>query len=42
MSNLRTITLDAERPLPLQADGDVLGTTPATFELIRLPIRLKL
>ncbi|MFL5799835.1 MAG: diacylglycerol/lipid kinase family protein [Actinomycetota bacterium] len=38
----RTITLDAERPLPIQADGDVLGTTPATFELIRLPIRLKL
>jgi len=38
----RTITLDAERPLPIQANGDVLGTTPATFELIRLPIRLKL
>jgi diacylglycerol kinase (ATP) len=38
----RRITLDAERPLPVQADGDVLGTTPATFDLIRLPIRLKL
>jgi YegS/Rv2252/BmrU family lipid kinase len=38
----RTITLDAERPMPIHADGDVLGTTPATFELLRLPIKLKL
>jgi len=38
----RRIALDADRPMPIQADGDVLGTTPATFELIRLPIRLKL
>jgi YegS/Rv2252/BmrU family lipid kinase len=38
----RRITLDAERPMPIHADGDVLGTTPATFDLIRLPIRLKM
>ncbi len=38
----RRISLEADRPMPIQADGDVLGTTPATFELIRLPIRLKL
>jgi YegS/Rv2252/BmrU family lipid kinase len=38
----KRISLDAERPLPIQSAGEVLGTTPATFELIRLPIRLKL
>ena len=38
----RRLTLDADRPLPVQADGEILGTTPATFELLRLPIRLKL
>jgi len=38
----RSIALDAERPMPIHADGDVLGTTPATFELLRLPITLKL
>jgi len=38
----KRITLDATRPMPIHADGDVLGTTPAAFQLIRLPIRLKL
>ena len=38
----RTIVLDAERPMPIHTDGDVLGTTPATFDLLRLPITLKL
>jgi diacylglycerol kinase (ATP) len=37
----KRISLDAERPMPIHADGDVLGTTPALFELIRLPIKLK-
>ena len=37
----RRIALDADRALPVQAHGEVLGTTPASFELIRLPIRLK-
>jgi diacylglycerol kinase family enzyme len=38
----KRISLDASRPMPIHADGDVLGTTPATFQLIRLPIKLKL
>jgi diacylglycerol kinase (ATP) len=37
----RTVQVDADRPLPVEADGTVLGTTPATFEVIRLPLRLK-
>jgi diacylglycerol kinase (ATP) len=38
----RELVIDAERPLPIEADGEVLGTTPATFEVIPHPIRLKL
>jgi diacylglycerol kinase (ATP) len=38
----RRITVDAERPLPIEADGEVLGTTPATFEIVRQPIALKI
>jgi YegS/Rv2252/BmrU family lipid kinase len=37
----RSIHVEADRPLPLEADGAVLGTTPATFEVIRLAIRVK-
>jgi diacylglycerol kinase (ATP) len=36
------LVIDADRPLPIEADGEVLGTTPATFEVIEHPIRLKL
>jgi len=38
----RELVIDADRPLPIEADGEVLGTTPATFEVIAQPIRLKL
>jgi YegS/Rv2252/BmrU family lipid kinase len=31
-----------ERPWPVQADGELLGWTPATFECVRRPIRLKI
>jgi diacylglycerol kinase family enzyme len=37
----RTIDVDADRPLPVEADGTVVGTTPATFDVIRLALRLK-
>jgi diacylglycerol kinase family enzyme len=38
----RTIEIEADRPLPVEADGTVLGTTPATFDVIRLGLRLKI
>jgi len=37
----RSLTLETERPWPVEVDGIPLGTTPARFELIRQPIRLK-
>jgi diacylglycerol kinase family enzyme len=36
------LEVDADRPLPIEADGEVLGTTPATFEVLAQPIRMKL
>src|SRR6266540_2088476 len=36
----KTVRVETDRPVPVEADGIVLGTTPATFELIRLPIRV--
>jgi diacylglycerol kinase (ATP) len=38
----RTITVDAERPLPVEADGEILGTTPATFTVLPQVLRLKI
>jgi diacylglycerol kinase (ATP) len=38
----RVITVDAERPLPVEADGEVLGTTPATFTVLPQVVRLKI
>src|SRR5918992_3701262 len=38
----RELVIESDRPLPIEADGEVLGTTPATFEVIAHPIRLKL
>lgn len=35
------VTIDARPPLPIEADGELLGHTPATFELLRNAIRLK-
>lgn len=37
----KTVRIEAEHPVPAEADGVVVGTTPASFEVIRLPIRLK-
>jgi diacylglycerol kinase family enzyme len=36
------LVIEADRPLPVEADGEVLGTTPATFQVIPQPIRMKL
>jgi diacylglycerol kinase family enzyme len=34
-------SITADRPLLIEADGEVLGTTPATFEVIPEAIGLK-
>lgn len=36
------VQVDADRPLPVEADGQSLGTTPATFTIIPGAIRLKI
>lgn len=36
------LTIEADRPLPIEADGEILGTTPATFGVIAQPILMKL
>jgi YegS/Rv2252/BmrU family lipid kinase len=36
------LVVEAERPLPIEADGEVLGNTPATFEVLSQVIRMKL
>jgi diacylglycerol kinase (ATP) len=38
----RRITVDSERPLTVEADGEVLGTTPATFTVLPQVVRLKI
>jgi YegS/Rv2252/BmrU family lipid kinase len=38
----RELTIEADRPLPIEADGEVLGNTPATFRVIARPIQMKL
>ena len=35
------VRVEADPPFLIEADGETLGTTPATFEIIRTPIRLK-
>ena len=35
------IRVEASAPLGIEADGEMLGTTPATFEIIRKAIQLK-
>jgi diacylglycerol kinase (ATP) len=37
-----TATVDASQPLTVEADGEVLGTTPARFEVLPGILRLKL
>ncbi|MDP9243448.1 MAG: diacylglycerol kinase family lipid kinase [Actinomycetota bacterium] len=36
------IRVEADRPLPIEADGELLGTTPATFEILPQAIGLKI
>ncbi|MGZ8640290.1 MAG: diacylglycerol/lipid kinase family protein [Actinomycetota bacterium] len=36
------VSIDAARPLPIVADGEPLGTTPATFQVVPRSILLKL
>jgi diacylglycerol kinase (ATP) len=38
----RTVDVDADRPFLVEADGEVLGTTPASFEVMPQAIRLKI
>ena len=38
----KKLTVEADQPFRIEADGEVLGTTPATFEVIPTPIRLKI
>ncbi len=38
----RTLQVDADRPLPIEADGEVLGFTPATFEVLPQAVLMKL
>jgi diacylglycerol kinase family enzyme len=38
----RTVQITAGGPLPLEADGEVLGTTPASFEVLHEVLSLKI
>jgi diacylglycerol kinase family enzyme len=38
----RVIEVDGERPLPIEGDGEVLGTTPATFTVLPEVVALKI
>ena len=37
-----TVTIEADQPLLIEADGEVLGTTPATIDLLPQVLRLKI
>jgi diacylglycerol kinase (ATP) len=37
----RAVHIDARPPLLIEADGEILGTTPATFEVVPNAIRIK-
>jgi diacylglycerol kinase (ATP) len=37
----RRVRVEADPPLPVEADGELLGSTPATFEVIPAAVRLK-
>lgn len=38
----RVLHVEADRPLPIEADGEVLGLTPATFEVVPQAVLMKL
>jgi diacylglycerol kinase family enzyme len=35
------LSIECDRPLPIEADGEVLGTTPATFEVLKDVLSIK-
>jgi YegS/Rv2252/BmrU family lipid kinase len=35
------VRIETDPPFPVEADGEIVGTTPATFEVIPLPIQVK-
>jgi diacylglycerol kinase (ATP) len=35
------VSIDAERPLPIEVDGEPVGTTPARFEIVPRALRLR-
>jgi diacylglycerol kinase family enzyme len=35
------VRVETDPPVQIEADGETLGTTPATFEVLRTPIRVK-
>ena len=37
-----TVTVDADKPTLIEADGEVVGTTPATFEIVADAIPMKI
>ena len=37
-----TVRIDADQPLLIEADGEVLGTTPAEIDLLPTPLRIKI
>jgi diacylglycerol kinase (ATP) len=37
----RRLIVESDRPMQVEADGQVLGTTPATFEIVPQSLRLK-
>jgi diacylglycerol kinase (ATP) len=38
----QTVRITSDRPLPVEADGEVLGTTPASFEILPEVLTLKI
>jgi diacylglycerol kinase (ATP) len=38
----QVLRVEADRPLPVEADGEVLGSTPATFEILPQAVLMKL
>jgi diacylglycerol kinase (ATP) len=38
---VRSLRLEADPPLRIEADGEMLGTTPATFEIVPAALRVK-
>jgi diacylglycerol kinase (ATP) len=41
ISRARRITVEPEDPLPIEADGETPGVTPATFEVVPAALRLR-